>query len=156
MFGLNVETTEFGLRRLGVLGNGFAEQQFLRDAIASFGLQSFELRATTLVIGQHVYRTSDLMLLGTVSADGGGCRILPMGTRVGCLASIFISNEIRLVVADLATFVVQSRPLVAGGAPTSLSLQVVPGPTGQVAVRDNAAFAQQSTQLLLFTSPLLQ
>jgi hypothetical protein len=26
----------------------------------------------------------------------------------------------------------------------------------QVAVRDNAAFARQSTQLLLFTSPLLQ
>jgi len=156
VFGLDVETSEFGLRRLGVLGNGLAEQQLVSDAIASFGLQSFELRATTLVIGQRVYRTSDLMLLGTVSAAGGGCRILPMGTRVACLDSTFISNEIRLVVADLATFVVQSRPLVAVGPPTSLSLQVVPGPTGQVAVRDNAAFAQQSTQLLLFTSPLLQ
>jgi hypothetical protein len=157
VFGLNTETTEFGLRRISVLANGLAEQQVVPNAISTFGLQTLEAVGASVVVGQRVYRASDLALLGTVAADGGGCRALPSGTRVVCLSGGFGAAELRLAVADLATFVVQSRPLVKAGPLNLVNFQLVPGPSGQVAIRDNAGFFDApSTRIFLFTSALLQ
>ena len=135
VYGLNNETTEFGLRRIEVLADGLAEQAVVNTA-GSFGVRALDYSASGLVLDRAIYRAPDLALLGRVAAPSFGCRAPAVPNRLVCMKDPFPSNgEGRLVVVDATSFVIQATPAYAVSGLISLPTQLVAGPAGQVAPR---------------------
>lgn len=157
VYGLNNETTEFGLRRIEVLADGLAEQTVVTTD-GGFGVRSLDVSPQGLVLDRAVYRAPDLALLGRVAAPSVGCRAHTVPNRLVCMKEPFPSNgEGRLAVVDASTFVVQSTPVYAWSGLSATLSQLVPGPAGQVALRFDASFfSSPASALWLFTSPALQ
>ena len=157
VYGLNNETTEFGLRRIEVLADGLAEQAVV-STDGGFGVRALDYSPFGLVLDRAIYRAPDLALLGGVAAPSFGCRAHAVPNRLVCLKDPFPSNgEGRLVVVDATSFVIQATPAYAVSGLNSPPTHLVAGPAGQVALRFDATFvASPGSALWLFTSPALQ
>jgi hypothetical protein len=110
------------------------------------------------VLGDAQYRGSDLALLGRASAPGGGCRVPLAAQRLVCLQEPSFSGVTagHLVVVDGASYVTLAAPAYAQGSMPSGAVEIVPGPSGQVALRIGANYVNNPAQeVWLFTSPML-
>jgi hypothetical protein len=132
LYGLNNETTEFGLRRIEVLADGLAERQVLRDAVGQFYLKSIDRTAHGLVLGNRLYAEGTLAPLGIVNG-AFECRALPT-LALACVTSAF-DRAFGLLVADAVNGTVTARLAVPADT-DSWHRNLVAGPSGRLAVRD--------------------
>jgi hypothetical protein len=149
VYGLNNETTEFGLRRIAVLPTGL-QQELVVTANSDFGTHSLSWSPNGLVLGNAAYRTPDLILLGTASATA--CRAHTVANRIVCGYSSAAGSSIAVV--DATTFVTLAVPVYDSTSFGADRLsEIVPGATGQVALRMNATYYNSSSDgLWLFNS----
>jgi len=127
VYGLNVESTEFGLRRIGVLADGLAEEVVV-PALTSFSTLALSFAGNRVVAGARLFDAPDLAAAGMIS---GASNCWP--TRSGAGLLCFGSPAGTVLVADATTFVIDASPLYAvseQSAPTRL----VQGPAGQIAL----------------------
>lgn len=156
VYGYNNETTEFGLRRIAVLGNGLQEERVV-TSVGDFGTSTLDWSVRGLVLGRAVYRTPDLALLGQVGAPASGCRAVAATNRLICMGSLPSSSSPgSLAVVDATSFVTLSRPNFQGVATSDRFIEIVPGRSGQVALRMATANGNLPTNAIwLFTSSAL-
>jgi hypothetical protein len=154
LYGLNNETTEFGLRRIALTADGLVEQQVLGGAVGQFYLQSMDRTATGLVLGNRLYAEDSLAPLGTV-ADAAECRALP-NAALACVASHF-DSRLELLVADARFGTLQLRLQVAVQGPASRRV-LVAGPPGSLAVRDGIEHpaSREASRVLLLRHPAFE
>lgn len=157
VYGFNNETTEFGLRRLAVLPNGLA-QELVVPALGNFGTRTLDWHDGRLVLDRWVYSAPALAQLGSVGVTGGGCRPHSVPNRLLCnpMAPYSTSNG-QVAVVDSASFAVLSLPFFQRGPLGADLREIVPGASGQAALRmgdPNAGGPPNS--VWLFTSPYLQ
>lgn len=158
VYGFNNETTEFGLRRIAVLGDGLAEEAVVAGAISRFSTRTLDWSPQGLVLETSLFRTPDLALTGLANVSGGGCRAHSVANKLVCLGNTPGLTESWLAVVNASTFVIESTPFYRrGGTGPVDAEQIVPGPVGQVALRFRADFSNAAmTGIWLFTSPALQ
>lgn len=154
VYGFNNETTEFGLRRLAVLANGLQEVQVVTAVGANFGTRTLDWSDHGLVLDRGVYRAPDLLLLGQASAPTSGCRTASAANRLVCMGSPpFTNGPSTLAVVDASSFVLLSTPHYQSTSTSDQLMEVVPGPSGQVALRMSTASSGFSTNAIwLFKS----
>ncbi|CAD5370149.1 conserved exported hypothetical protein [Rubrivivax sp. A210] len=153
LYGLNNETTEFGLRRIEVLADGLAERQVLPSAVPQFYLRSLQRSASGLVLGNRLYAEGSLAPLGQIS---GAAECWPLAApKLACITHTF-GSDFDLLVADAG----RSSLLARLHAPTDNQASrriLVAGPPGQLAVRDRIDHParNESTRILLLSHPAL-
>lgn len=152
LFGINTESTEFGLRRLLVQPDGLVVDQVVTDAFASFYTPAIDRIGTRLVLANRIYDAATLAPLGRVSS-GADCRVLA-ATMLGCMPGVGETPGLLLV--DPVTAVITTRLTVLETSGSSFS-RVVAGPSGQVALRDQINHPAQSEagRVLLLRHPAL-
>lgn len=152
VYGLNVETTERGLRRLSVASDGLTEQLSVpTDAVGALAL---DVTGSRVLAGNQVFGVPQLGFLGSIASSGGACRLHP-GGQVLCADPAPNVPDLRLAVAD-ATSLAVTRRLTVPGLPATFGVELVPGAAGQVAIREGVFFfGAPPTRLLLFTSPAI-
>lgn len=152
VFGYNNESTEYGLRRIEVLADGLSEQQVERTS-GLFGTNNLYWTPSGIWLGASRYRSSDLSLLGQVNG-GWGCVPLNNSSKVVCLNSDWSARPLNLVTADATSFVVAANPVFATSSTLGNPSQIVPGPTGQVAMHFDPVYTPSFSypSILLFTS----
>jgi len=132
VYGLNTETTEFGLRRIEVLADGLIERNVITAQSDFDG--SLSLADGMLFAGSAAYRAEPtLPLAGTVSS-ARRCVKMPAAPRVVCLSS---QDSSRIVIAESVTFSLLASPQL--GSAVGFSARLVPGGPGLVAVSDGAS-----------------
>jgi len=158
VYGNNNNSTEFGLRRLAVRNDGLIEEAMV-ETNGGFGTRNLlNWSEQGLVLGDAVYGTSDLMLLGRVTALGRGCVPLSVSNRLACFDDDgALNTPLRLVVADASRFTSLAHPTYAksrgNGSPHS---GMVAGPAGQVAIRvGNYYRFDPANEVWLFSNPAL-
>ena len=143
LYGLNNETTEFGLRRIEVLADGLAE----RKVITSQGQFNtpLEVRDGLVIANATAYRADDTMAqLGTISS-AANCIKVPAIPRAVCRSTL---DPSRLVIAETDTFsLLADAP--SNAASTAFSWRLLPGPSGQIGISDGE-------RLVMFSHPSLQ
>jgi DNA-binding beta-propeller fold protein YncE len=157
VYGFNNENSEFGLRRIAVLADGLQVDAMVYTS-GGYGARALDWSSNGLVLGQTLYRTPDLMLLGQVDTggNGDGCRALTAPNRLVCTNSAAGGQDPRLVVVDASTFAVLATPVYERTCCSFGVPEVVPGPSGQVALRVGADYIRwPATALWLFTSDQL-
>jgi hypothetical protein len=133
VYGFNNETTEFGLRRIAVLGDGLAEEAVIAGAISRFSTRALDWSPQGLILETSLFRAPDLTLMGLANVSGGGCRSHSVANKLVCLGNAPGSTESWLAVVNASTFVIESTPFYRRrGAGPGDAEQVVPGPAGQV------------------------
>jgi hypothetical protein len=154
LYGINNETTEFGLRRIEVLADGLAERQVLRDAVGQFYLRSIDRTPNGLVLGNRLYAEGTLAPLGLVNG-AVECRALPTQALV-CLTSTF-DTAFSLLVADAGNATVRARLSAPADTQTSRRI-LVAGPIGRLAVRDRVDHParHEASRILLLRHAALQ
>ncbi|MES2716189.1 MAG: hypothetical protein V4795_10510 [Pseudomonadota bacterium] len=139
LFGINTESTEFGLRRIAVQADGLVVQQVRADAFASFYISAIDRTGQRLVLANRIVDADSLAPLGQI-AGASECRVLT-STRLACTTG-FAAPDQRLLLADPVTAqVVASLRLPADS--TADTRRLVAGPSGQLAVRDQIAHPAQ-------------
>lgn len=164
VYGFNNESTEFGLRRIVVLPDGLRQEQVVTAEVApgtraGFSSRTLDWSTNGLVLDTAVYRTPELTLLGRVNVQGGGCRPHTVPNRLLCAynSSFDGSRDGALAVVDANTFVILAAPVYQRGQAGASLSQIVPGPSGQAALRMNATYNNSaSDSVWLFTSPALK
>jgi hypothetical protein len=155
LFGLNTETTEWGLRRMSVIADGLTQTAVVTTGGAGLLPKSIDASATQVVLPNAVHSSLNLTKQGDL--PGQGCRLVP--PRIVCVErpGTFSTLNERLIVVD-ATIQV---PLIylRFGVNDSLSpnLLLTPGPAQQVAISStgNGAYYGPYTSLRLFSSSQL-
>ena len=155
LYGYNNESTEFGLRKIQVFADGLAEM-FVVSTASGFGNVSLEFsRGGSVLLGNTLWRASDLQLTGTIASPAVGCKSIST-SRLACLdTGSFFSNG-RILLADSNSFVILANlrfDPAASSATNSVSL--VSGPTGQIAIRNSDAAPNGVSSIWLFSSPSL-
>ena len=152
VFGINIERTEFGLRRLVVQPDGLVVDQVVTDAFAGFYTPAIDRVGTRLVLANRIYDAGTLAPLGQVSS-GTDCRVLAL-TVLGCLPAFGETPGLLLV--DPVTAVITTRLTLLDASSSSFS-RVVAGPSGQVAMRDQISHPTQrdAGRVLLLRHPAL-
>lgn len=129
VYGLNTETTEFGLRRIEVLADGLIERNTITAQI-DFDA-SLSLADDLLFAGSAAYRAeAALPLAGTVS-NARHCVKIPAAPRVACVSA---QDPTRIVIAEATTFSILASAQFSTTA--SFGVRLVPGMAGQLAVAD--------------------
>ena len=83
LYGLNTETSEFGLRRIEVLVDGFVERQEVGFATA-FGRRAFGFTGNRVIAGQSLFNTPALTLAGSIKIHRIACsRVHAYRDRIG-------------------------------------------------------------------------
>lgn len=151
VFGINIESTEFGLRRLLVQADGLVVDQVVTDAFASFYTPAVDRVGARLVLANRIYDAATLAPLGRVS-NGNNCRVLT-ATALGCLPAAGEAPGLLLV--DPVTAVITTRLTLLQG--DSSFSRVVAGPSGQVAMRDELTHPAlpDAARVLLLRHPAL-
>lgn len=156
LYGFNNETAEYGLRKIQVLDDGLAEL-FVVGTNPGYGLISLQFSAGgNVVLGNTLRRSSDLQLIGTVSSTVTGCRSID-ALRLVCLQTADAYYNGRVLIAVSNSFVSQTS-LVYDLSPSVAAepFAIVPGPTGQIAIRNSTGPLGGIPSIWLFTSPSLQ
>ncbi len=134
LYGYNNETTEFGLRRIEVLGDGLIERQVVPNA--SYALE-LNVNDGFAVLGNSVFSAdASLALKGTI-ASAAGCAKLPGVGKIACQSTL---NLNQLVIVDSVTFSQLASPSYSTSG-TNSEWRLVPGATGQVAVSEYGRIA---------------
>ena len=156
LFGLNTETTEWGLRRISVLADGLTQTAVVSTS-GNFGLnwRTLDASASQIVLGDAVHLTANLAPQGAL--PGQSCRLA--GSRILCLASAstgsLLLNE-RIVVVDPATQLPLSTLRFGASDSVSSALRITPGPTGRVAISTTGATGTRPyVSVRIFSSPQL-
>lgn len=158
VYGFNSESTEFGLRRLGVLADGLQEEAVVRDAGGDgFSTSSLDLVGPApgrLLFGPTLHSTPGLALAGQVGRGGRACRWHAAAARIVCLAGNG-SSDLSIWVVDPDTLVITATPVFLRlGAGRFDGGAIVPGGRGQVALRESLFDPTRPAEAIwLFTSP---
>jgi hypothetical protein len=156
LYGFNNETAEYGLRKIQVLSDGLAEILVV-GTNPGYGLVSLQFSVSgNIVLGNTLRRSSDLQLIGTVSSTVTGCRSID-ALRLVCLQTADAYYNGRILIAVANSFVSQTS-LVYNFSPSAAAepFAIVPGPAGQIAIRNSAGPLGGVPSIWLFTSPSLQ
>lgn len=158
VYGFNNETTEFGLRRIAVRSDGLVQGLVVTAGGGAFSTRTLEAASAGVLLGNTVFRGTDLAPLGQVAAPGGGCRSIHGTARLVCFESSFVTHGVqRLVVADSTSFVTLATPTFADALPSDLPTEIVPGPAGQVALRmGNTYSTSAATEVWLLDDDALR
>ncbi len=152
LYGLNIETTEFGLRRMQVLADGLL-QDFVVTAATGFGVRALAFANNRVIAGPGLYDTPALTAAGVIS---GASDCLPerSGGQLLCLSNAI--GEGRVLVANSGTFVIGASLAYATSEPY-LPRRLVQGPAGQIAISYTSSLPSFATtpSIRLFTSPQL-
>jgi hypothetical protein len=130
VYGLNNETTEFGLRRIQVLADGLAEQAVVAAA-TGFSTQALGYANGKIIAGNVLYTAPALTAAGVISG-ASDCWLQPLGSQVLCLATQS-SGQPRILLADSNTALIGASLIFASSEPNGLR-RLVQGPTHQVAI----------------------
>ena len=159
VYGFNNETSEYGLRRLAVLSNGLREEEVVTvSSGAGYGTRKLEWSANTLSLGQALYRTPDLALVGQVGVATSGCRFAAAAQRLVCAkGNSYETQDLGLTVVDTSSMVVLDSPVYLPCYSSTSPVEVVPGPAGQAALRMNSGYSYTGSadSVWLFNSPML-
>lgn len=129
LYGLNTETTEFGLRSIQVLADGLV-QQFVVTAATGFGTRALSFANSRVIAGRALYDAPALAAAGQISG-ALDCWPLRSGTQLMCVSDV--SGQGRVLVASSTTFVITASLLYAASE-TNSPRRLVQGPAGQIAV----------------------
>lgn len=158
LYGYDNESSGFGLRRIELLADGLAERSVVATG-AGYGPSVLDATPQGPLLGDTLYRGSDLATLGRVAAPGGSCRPAAAAPRLLCLQELHygaVGGVRHVVVADAASFTTLDTPAYALRDPPTEPVELLPGPPGQVALRIGPAYAgQPATALWLFSSARL-
>lgn len=159
LYGINNETTEFGLRRIEVLADGLAERQVVQGALSGFYIGAIDRDGNRLVVGNRLYAADTLAPLGVIEGGAVECRALPgslVGGRVACLSGSLFGAGLQLTVASQDTAVVLAQ-LGWPGTGQQARRILVAGPSGQLAVRDGISHpgARDGDAVLILRHPAL-
>jgi len=158
LYALNTESTEFGLRRFGVLADGLALEQTLVTA-SGFGGADFDTRALTfaddrVISGHTLYSAPALETSGMVSTESD-CKQQRSGNFLYCFdVRGTNTGPARILVADASTFVIQASLVYTLSEPGGVRT-LVEGPAGQVAIAYAVSDALFVSRIRLFTSSQL-
>ncbi len=136
VYGLNNETSEFGLRRIAVVADGLVEEAVVNNSIDNYFARTLDRMGSSVIVDGKVYALPSMALMGAASA-AGGCRPAVQGERLLCFGTSLPFGEGTIVVVDARTFATvgtQSFLSAPQAAETSFS-ELVPGISGQVAMR---------------------
>ena len=133
LYGLNTETSEFGLRNIQVLADGLAEQ-FVVTAATGFGTRALSFANGRVIAGSALYDAPTLTAAGQVSG-AQDCWPSQLGDLLVCFNNS--SGPVRVLVASSSTFatsasLVYTGPLVNTGP--QFDARLVLGPAGQIAI----------------------
>jgi hypothetical protein len=154
LFGLSNETSDFGLQRIEVLSDGLEVRSQLPFAVAVYNVQGMDRTARGLLVGNRLFGEEPLVPQGLING-AQECRATASGRRLVCTDAGLFSPVIELMVADAETATIQNRLRMRGDSTARRLL--VPGPTGQVAVRDAVTFAipNEASRIMLLRHPAL-
>jgi hypothetical protein len=125
------------LRRSAVIANGLNLELVTVATIGPGAIHVLDRSGNALVVGNTVYRTPDLALLGQINVQGGGCRSTVVTNRLVCIANGSGIAEGRVALVDATSLAILATPLFdrnfadisSRGLPA-----IVPGTAGQVAL----------------------
>lgn len=153
LYGLNNESSEFGLRRIQVLPDGLAVE-FEVPAASDFGTRVLSFVGNQVVAGHGVYATPGLDRAGLVGSQSD-CLAQRSGGLLLCFNTLpQNTGPSRVIVADAATFVLGASLLYALSEPGG-PRRMVEGPPGQLAISYAANPSGFVSKIRLFTSALL-
>ncbi len=156
LFGLNTETTEWGLRRIAVLPNGLTQTSVVATS-GNFGInwRTLDASASQIVLGDAVHSTGNLARQG--SLPGQSCRLAT--NRILCIVTPtpggFALSE-QIIVVDPATQLPISTLRFGTNDFVTWTLRLTPGPAGKVAISDTGFTGSLPfTSLRIFSNALL-
>jgi hypothetical protein len=154
LYGLNTESTEFGLRRIAVQSDGVVEEQVVGATTTTFYTRALAYASGHVYAGWGAYAAPGLARVGVVAASD--CWPVRASPQLLCLADMKTGfNDTRIVVADAATFVIQSS-LLAAAADQGIAKHLVQGPSDQVAISYPRTFDPYlQSAVRIFSSPAL-
>jgi hypothetical protein len=157
--GLNNESTLYGFKRMSVSADGLTEDLVVSTDFASYASTSIEATADGLVAGRALYRMPDLALLGEASLGLTDCRSAAVAHRLVCNQTDRNSHrfDATITVTDSPGLTVLARPIYQRGWVYGDLAEVVPGASGQAALRwsDATSYHGEADAVWLFTSTLL-
>ena len=154
IYGLNNETTEFGLRRIQVLADGLVEQAVVKS-MTNFGTRTLRFANSRIIAGGALYDAPALAPVGLVSG-ASDCLAQRLVAQALCFgAPNFSTGQARLLLADPATFVIRASLLYSTGEPANSIRRLVEGPAGQVAISYATAGLGSVSMIRLFSSTQL-
>jgi DNA-binding beta-propeller fold protein YncE len=159
LYGYNIDSTEFGLRRFAVLTDSLHEEAMVQTG-GNFAFASFDWKAGRLVIGTRVYRTPNLSYEGAAPSAGGICVWILAGQRLVCASGSLGLSPFNpaLDVVDGSSFHVLASPVYQLGFSPFVT-QIVAGPAGSVALRMDSQgpshYRWPRESIWLFKSPAL-
>jgi hypothetical protein len=149
-YGLNNETTEFGLRRIAVLADGLSEDLVV-TAATGFNTRALSFANNRVIAGNALYDAPALSAAGVISG-ASDCWPARTGTTLVCLGNPF--GEGRVLVADSGTFVIGASLVYAPSEPNT-PRRLVQGPTDQIGVGYPVNVFGSAPKIRLFTSAQL-
>jgi hypothetical protein len=155
VYGLNNETTEFGLRRIQVLADGLV-QELVVAAATSFATSALGFANNRVIAGSTLYDAPALTAAGVIS---GATDCVPgrSSALLLCLRTAdFSTGRGSLLIADSGTFVIKASLLYALSEPfAGTSRRLVEGPAGQVAIGYPVSGSGSVSKIRLFSSAQL-
>lgn len=148
LYGINDESTEYGLREIAVATGGLTEGRVVATN-GSFNIENFEYKNGKIYISSLLYSAADLSLLGQFKQNLAICRPLLNAAKTVCGPSVFDSAD-QITVHDTSTFVTLSSkvsPIDRG-----FVRDVVPGPSGTIAISYGLSSYVPSSRVYLFGS----
>lgn len=140
------------LRRFALSGTDLVEQAWVYTPELSG--QRLVRTPQGLVAGNAVFSTTDLQRLGTVPT-GSACMPATATGRLLCVGSVDGEQAVLVVDATTLAVVAQPRWRRHGDGRSDWASQLVPGPVGQVALRNLSYSGAVPASLTLFTSDAL-
>src|SRR5882672_7368236 len=154
LYGLNNETTEFGLRRIQVVADGLAEDLVV-PAQTDFGTHALSFAGGRVIAGRALYNAPAVTPAGSISG-ASDCVLQRSCALLVCLrVSDFGNGQARLLIADSGTFVIGASLLYTLGEPSGGPRRLVEGPTGQIAISYAAGGIGSVSKIRLFSSAQL-
>jgi hypothetical protein len=154
VYGLNNETTEFGLRRIEVLADGLVQQAVVAAA-TGFSTRALGFANGLIIAGPALYTAPMLTSAGVISG-ASDCWPERSGTQLLCFAfPDFSTGQARLLLADSGTSVIGASLLFAISEPVNSRRQMVQGPAGQVAISYAISGPGSVSKIRLFSSAQL-
>jgi len=132
LYGLNNETSEYGLRRFQVLADGLVQELFVAGT-PSLRTQALAFAGGRVIAGHTLYDAA-LSAAGVISG-ASDCVPRRSSALLLCLrASDSGAGQARVLIADSGTFVIKASLLYTLGEPFGAFRRLVEGPAGQIAV----------------------
>jgi len=154
LYGLNNETSEFGLRRMQVLPDGLVQELVVAPATDS-ATRTLSFANNRVIAGRMLYDAPALTQAGSISG-ASDCVLQRAGALLLCLrASDFGTGRAALLIADSSTFVIGASLLYTLGEPSGGPRRLVEGPAGQIAISYATIGPASVSKIRLFSSAQL-